>query len=304
MKNNRSTTTLLQGRLGNQLFEYAFARACSLESGAECILSEAPLVANKIQNRLDCFILSPDIKFKKRHHLSLCQRIGMSIYAHFVASHPRMKRHELEKKYRWIWNLCGLFLCEDGYVIPPSKEQFSNKDYVCVGYMQSEKYFYKYRQKILQELIFKTDIQESVHTIAKEIRTSTEPTCLHVRLGDYVKNPLHGVADATYYRRALAELRKHKPDATIFVFSDNIPLVREELNLGSDIRYIPSYIDEQQTMFLGSLCKNFLISNSSFSWWMQYLSNAESKLVIAPSKWYAKECPCDIQQRNWLLLDI
>ena len=36
-------------------------------------------------------------------------------------------------------------------------------------------------------------------------------------------------------------------------------------------------------------CKHFIISNSTFSWWMQYLSEYGNKKVIAPSKWY-KNC--------------
>lgn len=57
-------------------------------------------------------------------------------------------------------------------------------------------------------------------------------------------------------------------------------------------------------MYLGSLCKNFIIPNSGFSWWMQYLFNKEDRLVIAPSRWYAKECRCDIYQDFWKILDV
>lgn len=304
MKKNNTTITLLQGRLGNQLFEYAFARARAFESGSKCVLSEAPLTARGIQNRLDCFVLSPDVEFVDHHTLSWRQYIGMSLYAHLVQPHSRIKRYELEEKLCWLWEFCGLFLCENGYIIPPSGRHISNKDFICVGYMQSEKFFYNQRKQILSELSFKQNIYESVKDMAEKIKSSNEPTCLHVRLGDYVKNPLHGVLDAAYYRRALDEMRRYRPNATIFVFSDNVELVREELNLQSDVYYISPDIDEQQTMYLGSLCKNFIISNSSFSWWMQYLSRWADKLVLAPSRWYASECPCDIYLKDWVLLNV
>lgn len=167
--------------------------------------------------------------------------------------------------------------------------------------MQSEKFFADYKQTILNDFTFKEYLKNSVKAIAAELSKATEPTCLHVRLGDYVKHPLHGVADAEYYKRALNTLAKHRPEASIFVFSDNIELVKQELDLPDNVHCIPTDIDEQQSMYLATLCKNFVISNSSFSWWMQYLSRYKDKLVIAPSRWYARSCPCDIYLGNWII---
>ena len=69
-------------------------------------------------------------------------------------------------------------------------------------------------------------------------------------------------------------------------------------------------IDDFQIIFV-SLSKahpgvqnNFIISNSSFSWWAQYLGNDPQKLVIAPSKWYGIEVPCHIYEDNWILVDV
>lgn len=197
----------------------------------------------------------------------------------------------------------GCSVVKMGIFYPPPK-RILTRNMINIGYFQSEKYFYKFKSRLLEELTFNEDIVQSVKDMAEMISSSIEPTCLHIRLGDYVNNPLHGVLNASYYRRALSVLKEMNPKATIFVFSDSINNVMREIDFGKNVHYISDEINEMQTLYLGSLCKNFIISNSSFSWWMQYLSNKEDRLVIAPSRWYAKECPCDIYQDFWKILDV
>ncbi len=42
-------------------------------------------------------------------------------------------------------------------------------------------------------------------------------------------------------------------------------------------------------MYLMSLCENFIIANSSFSWWGAWLSSYKNKKVIAPKQWFANK---------------
>jgi len=38
-------------------------------------------------------------------------------------------------------------------------------------------------------------------------------------------------------------------------------------------------------MWLMTLCRHFLIANSSFSWWPAWLSARPEKVVVRPSQW-------------------
>ena len=193
-------------------------------------------------------------------------------------------------------------MCHDGYLNILSEVR--KKNTLCNGYFQSEKFFYKYRGIILNDLTFSDSVKSSCYSYSEIIKRSFNPICLHIRLGDYVKHSFHGVADINYYVKAIKKIRELKPNSTLFVFSDNIELVKGQLHNISNLIYIPSELSDHQTMYLGSLCDDFIISNSSFSWWMQYLSNKDDRIVIAPSRWYAKPCPCEIYQDNWFLIEV
>jgi hypothetical protein len=56
-----------------------------------------------------------------------------------------------------------------------------------------------------------------------------------------------------------------------------------------------------------SLCKNTIISNSTFSWWAAWLNENPDKIVIAPHRWFADEtlntqALQDTMPENWVRL--
>ena len=53
-----------------------------------------------------------------------------------------------------------------------------------------------------------------------------------------------------------------------------------------------------------ALCKHFIIGNTSFGWWAQYMSKNKNKIVIAPSKWMRIDMPIDIYQDNWMIIEV
>ena len=55
---------------------------------------------------------------------------------------------------------------------------------------------------------------------------------------------------------------------------------------------------------LMSMCKHFIISNSSFSWWAQFLSNYDEKVVIAPNMWFRNGEKCGLYMDNWILIEV
>ena len=47
------------------------------------------------------------------------------------------------------------------------------------------------------------------------------------------------------------------------------------------------------------LCRGFVMSNSTYSWWAQYLAPAQGKRVWAPDRWYAHTKQTDLYLPDW-----
>jgi hypothetical protein len=56
-----------------------------------------------------------------------------------------------------------------------------------------------------------------------------------------------------------------------------------------------------ETFELMRMCKNFVISNSTLSWWAAQLSYHDYPLVVAPHPWYrSKSEDLDFIPKNWV----
>jgi hypothetical protein len=97
-----------------------------------------------------------------------------------------------------------------------------------------------------------------------------------------------------YYEKAMKCFPK---DSLFVVVSDNIAFAKNNISTqGRNVVFIekePFYID----FYLQTLCKNNIISNSTFSWWGAWLNQNSNKIVIRPKKWLGDypdiNCPAD-----------
>lgn len=142
-----------------------------------------------------------------------------------------------------------------------------------VGYFQSEKYFKQNKNYILSlfDIEYKSVPEGSVS--------------LHIRRGDYLKNPgVHPTLASDYYHRALEIIGDY---SNVYVFTDSdLP---ENLNI-KNMQIVKFDKDYDELSFMAS-CDNNIIANSTFSWWAAYLNRNENKKVIAPKTWFGPQGP-------------
>ena len=148
------------------------------------------------------------------------------------------------------------------------------------GYFQSEKYFIRNKETIINLFKPTNEIKES---IIKDIPDIQNHISIHVRRGDYLLYPNHHPQQSLeYYKKAIDNFGV---DRTYIIFSDDLEGVKDMFNfLPNKIFYTSN--KDWLDLYTMSLCEHNIICNSTFSWWAAYLNENPNKVVITPKKWF------------------
>lgn len=259
-------TIELKGGLGNQMFQYAAGRSLSFKK-------------NKKLNFDLTFLQDKSSKDIKRNYLLDKFNIDNNILIN--------QEKKVNKYIKLIAKFATKFFGEMFYF----HLIFLSSRYLD-GYFQSEKYFKNIEDVIRKEFTLKNEMAESAQGVEREISNSSNSVSLHIRRGDYVAdvktNSYHGICELDYYDRAVKYLKNKFGELNIFVFSDDIVWVRENLKLENMHFVSKEEIKDYEELILMSRCKNNIVANSSFSWWGAWLNKNKDKIVIAPKKWFQK----------------
>jgi 2-polyprenyl-3-methyl-5-hydroxy-6-metoxy-1,4-benzoquinol methylase len=166
-------------------------------------------------------------------------------------------------------------IVEPNYHYDPAffEKELANKNQVVdiCGWLQTEKYFGSKRLRFTQS--FKNEVWAKHGFSKKSIAIS-------VRRGDFVGNPNYYQLPITYYILSLFEHFPDWRDYDLVFFSDDVPYVKLHFGcLGN--AHFPELSPIEQ-LCLGSQCDHYIISNSTFSWWMAYMNERPDKKVIRP----------------------
>ena len=272
-----------EGRLGNQMFQYAFMRGMSKKHGYDFMIPDAN--ANRFDNYglFECF------------ELEGC-KTG-------EGSYPTLECRDT------AFNQKFLDECTD------------NTNYS--GVFQTEKYFADATEELRKDFTFHKEIldpcQEFIDNVGDVIflhvrRGNSNLVGKRGEKWSYqMLQDYHPLMKKEYYLEALSHFDESKK---VIVLSDTIDWckkqdwLQDDRFLFSDSSYevfddgasVP-YID----ICLMSLCSGGIIANSSMSWWGAWLQNDRGK-VVAPYPWYgakaynygnAELCDADLIPERW-----
>ncbi len=248
----------LSDGLGNQMFQYAFG--VSLKKRCNV----------KVYYDNSCFLTQTFRKYALH-----CFGITLKKYPKTISE----KRSELQMK-----------MVEEtqNAIYDESLYNIENNNYY-KGFFQSYKYFAPHRKDILKIFRLVYPLNEANRTMLGTIK-ATNAVSLHVRRTDYLKEDelsIRGVCNLDYYKQAIQYAKEHIKNPHFFIFSDDIPWCRENIDIGSACTFVDINDGENGffDMFLMQNCKHNIIANSSFSWWGAWLNENPEKIVIAPKIW-------------------
>lgn len=302
---------LFGGGLGNQMFLYAFIFAQLSEK--QFIPESIDVFMNHNPNEDPRkYALSPfnlSLPLKECTETSDFKKIKQLVYLRKVLSRSRGFLNENKSLSRILMKL--------NYVY--SQNIYEYIDYLEItprtvlveGAFQSPKYFEGFRESLISEFSIKEQPNEINREMLKAIHTCNS-VCVHIRRGDFLNSAYASslaICDKSYYEEAVKRMRETLSNPVFFVFSnthDDIEWIRKNYTLGENINYVDLGNSDYEELRLMCSCKHFIISNSTYSWWAQYLSTSKNKIVIAPSIWTKMNVPYNdsLYMPEWYTIDV
>lgn len=273
----------LNGRMGNQLFQYAFAYAIAKKLNTTFYLDK-----RFAENILSKYFLISDDKFQ------WLDRLIFSIQTdkNFFSSYLKLGF------YSKVKSLLRLNEIEFSNDIAPTEEMIKiANNMLYSGFFQSEAYFNDYKTEIISQFQLNNYATDQFKNIPFKVPEGFKTVVLHIRRTDYIDHEFDLPID--YFHNAIAKI-DHPGNYYIIISDDPIFAAKAFEYLRN--KYISDHNEIVDFQFLmhADIC---ILSNSSFSWWGAYL-NQKAELIIAPEYWLGfsqkTEHPVDVIPRNWI----
>lgn len=278
----------IYGGLGNQMFQYAFARSLSLEYNKKFTLD-----ISWFKKQIDTTDLDqPDKREYLLNNFDIVERYSPSIVSTFI-----WLVSKITSKFKVLDNISKFFLLNKYWPINITESEYNQFDdnnlisrkklILLNGYWQDFKYFEKYKDIIRKEFTLKSKLKDENEEYLKNI-VSSNSISIHFRRGDYLKTyafKFYSTCSMDYYLNSISYISTKVHNPTFFIFSDDIEWVKSNFKIDYPVVFINNLAPDYEHLFLMSQCKHNIIANSTFSWWGAWLNSNPVKIVIAPQKW-------------------
>ncbi len=278
--------------LGNQMFQYAFARKVSILTGKKVYL-DIRYINNEDMYRMGKRV---HYKGKLKHRKYGLQYFRTSLPVaddkillrwRYLQQSGYVQRmiYSLSVMNKWIWAYRNEELNFKGNL---TKIKCMIPTYY-QGYFFNLIYFDDIKGTLQQEFSLKQKIK--LPRKLGEIIKYRNTVSIHIRRGDFLRLN-RDISDSEYYNKAI-ELVEERIDSPIYLlFTDDIEWVKQNINIHyENILVSDMGFKDYEEFTIMKHCRNNIIANSTFSYWAAYLNSNFNKLVICPKNWRSATIP-------------
>jgi len=272
----------LFGGLGNQLFQYATAKALSAKHGYE--LKMDPTILNFRGNKTDFSFRNFELNhFCIPETLASPQEISRFVPDLWHSPEYLKQWYKLKR----LFTGTTLYREKEFFKFNEALNAIEDNTYL-YGYYQTQNYFVEQEELIRECLQLRSPLDPQNSALVAEMQ-SVNSVSVHIRRGDYENSIFRLLTVENYYMPALKLMLDKQPDCRFYFFTNDAEWTKNAFaGLKTEKTFITHNTgkDSYKDMILMSKCKHHIIANSTFSWWGAWLNPAKSKTVIAPAKWY------------------
>lgn len=258
----------IHGGLGNQLFQYAYIYALAKKNNTDFRLDLSAYEEYKVRKpELSHFKIQP--KFAKKWEIPFYERYNRL----------KQKNIFIRKFFNFCKKLNPYDYQEKSKGFDPDFTQI-NHGYIR-GYFQTEKYFKNYKSELIKLFSFTPQIEYTINNFLKKnhIKNLNEYVAISIRRGDFAREKEHFLIPIEFYLNAK---KQYFPEKKVLIFSDDQERCKQEFKKIWISPLLTYELWPIEQLCLMTHCKNFIISNSTFSRRGAYLSNFDDKIIVRP----------------------
>lgn len=280
--------------LGNQMFQYAYARLLKEKSGKKVFLEGRRIYREclpqedlSVERKCTIYHYKLSLKFVKPELLNgwsyLGRRSPFQILKYWLSKQGVGKNLlETDENDMFAYHERLMSVHDHTYVI---------------GHFFNRKYIEPIRDILLKEFSLKKEpiLPEDLKTLMK----SEETVSVHLRRGDYLYVECAQVINremrrGRYYERAQDYISERVKNPVFLFFSDDIEWVKENIPCKYRHYYVSDIgLQDYEELIVMSRCRHNIIANSTFSFWAGWLNQNEKRIVVAPKHWMPTIIPKD-----------
>lgn len=241
----------LEGRLGNQLFQYAYIFALAKEKNALWFID---------QSKYNFF---PVKYFTLPSYKAFLNAVFFKLYLNFPKAFTEVN--------------------EDGIGTIPD-----NKLMLFKGYFQSSRYFADYSKEIRREFEVKQEYKNAFTQKYGTLYANNKTIGIHIRKTDIVNfgfrrgDPKDASMPVSYYLECFKQIENLNSYKLVFA-TDDVSFVKEHFaHLPNAVIEVNDEITDLQVLINADIV---ITANSSFSWWGAWLNTKANKKVFSPKHW-------------------